>query len=567
MKRYIGLLFGLVFIMSASLAQAQQPPKINMDFFRPSVHPGDILGVQTGWLPKHLGFTAGAMFKYAYSPLAIVNVNTGSKIYQSLTHQAGMDIYGGLSLWGWVTLGLDVPVYFTSKGDTPPAGRLFKVGGASLGDLRLGLKVKLYNQKKPGFSIALSEDLTFPTSTTHNFTGDTSVTSTTLLVMDYNYRGYIFAFNVGYRARKNVDIASMTIGDGLLFSLGTRLPVWCNKLDLLGTMELRTQAAHAFASKYTTALDLLGGVDIHLPMNLGLMVAAGGGTTHGFGSPKARVVLGLAYRPDRTVCDSDGDGIPDDKDACVHQAGPVELKGCPDSDGDGIADKDDECPVKPGLVEFKGCPDTDKDGVEDRKDLCPKVAGLRQLQGCPDADSDGIKDSKDKCPNEAGPEKYQGCPDTDGDGIIDREDKCPMVRGSLKYKGCPPPKVKITKKKIVILEKVHFATAKAKIMQDSYELLKEVAAVLKENPQIQKVRIEGHTDSRGSRRYNMRLSKRRAKAVMDFIVNSGVDPNRLTYKGYGPTRPVATNRTRAGRAKNRRVEFSILKQVPIIIKK
>lgn len=567
MKRFIGLLFGVILALSSAPAQAQQPPKINMDFFRPSVHPGDILGVQTGWLPKDLGFTAGAMFKYAYEPLAIINTRTGKPIYQSLTHQAGMDIYGGLSLWGWVSLGLDVPVYFVSRGDAPPTGRLFKVGGASLGDVRIGLKAKLYSQGAQGFSIALSEDLTTPTSTAHNFTGDDGVTSTTFLVMDYNYRGYTVAFNAGYRARKNVDVASVTIGDGLLFSLGTRLPVWCKKLDLIGTAELRTQAAHAFASKYTTAFDLLGGVDIHLPLNLGLMVAAGGGTTRGFGSPKARVVVGLAYRPDRSVCDTDGDGIADDKDACPNQAGPAALKGCPDSDKDGIADKDDECPLKAGLIEFHGCPDTDKDGVEDRKDLCPKVAGLRQLQGCPDADGDGIEDSKDKCPHEAGPAKYQGCPDTDGDGLIDSEDKCPKVPGSLKYHGCPPPEVRITKKKIVILDKVHFKTAKAKIMKDSYELLGDVAAVLIQNKQIQKVRVEGYTDSRGSKRYNMRLSKRRAQAVVAFLIKAGVSSGRLEHKGYGPTRPVATNRTSEGRAKNRRVEFTIVKQVPVTIKK
>ncbi len=567
LKHTAYLLIGISLIFGSNLVQAKQAPKVNMDFFRPSVHPGDILGVQTGWLPGHLKFTAGAFFKYAYKPLAIVDASNGKMIYQSVTHQAGMDIYGSVSLWGWVTVGLDIPVYFTSKGDSPGSSSLYKINGGSLGDLRLGLKVKLFSQGAQGFSLALAEDLTMPTATAHNFTGDDNVTSTTFLAMDYNHKGYIFAFDIGYRARKNVNVAGFTVGDELLFSLGTRLPVWCKKLDLIGTAELRTQAAHAFSSKYNTSLDLLGGVDIHLPMSLGLMVAAGGGTTRGFGSPKARVVVGLAYRPDRTVCDSDGDGVPDDKDRCPKVAGPAELKGCPDTDKDGVADKDDQCPKTPGLIEFKGCPDTDKDGIEDRKDKCPKVPGLRQFDGCPDTDNDGIQDSEDHCPKVAGPRKYQGCPDSDGDGIIDLEDKCPKVRGERKYNGCPPPLVKITKKKIVIMQKVHFKTGSAKIMMDSYELLKEVAQVLNQNPQIKKIRIEGHTDSRGSRRFNMRLSKRRAKSVMKFLVKAGVDPNRLEYAGYGPTRPIASNKTRAGRAKNRRVEFTIIEQTPIIIKK
>ncbi len=553
-----------VMILSTSMSWAKDAPDVNLDFFRPSVHSGDILGVQGGWIPDHLVWTVGGYLKYAYKPLAVLDPKTGDPLYQSLTHQAGMDLYGSVSLWSWVSVGLDIPVYFVSSGEAPPStavAAFSKVSGASLGDMRLGLKFKLFSQGKQGFSLALSEDLTFPTSTSHNFTGDKGVTSSTYLVMDYNYRGYIFAFNLGYRARKNVQLGSISANDQLLIAAGARLPLMCRKLDLIGTAKLRTPISSPFSSKYSTGFDLLGGVDVHLPMNLGLMVAAGGGTTRAYGSPKFRVVAGLAYRPgtDRSVCDMDGDGIDDDVDACPKTPGKAALKGCPDKDNDMIADKDDQCPDKPGLAKFHGCPDTDKDGIEDRFDRCPKTPGIARFKGCPDKDNDGIEDAKDKCPNQPGPAKYDGCPDTDGDGIIDMNDKCPEVRGTRKYNGCPPPKVRVTKKKIEILEKVHFKTGSAKIMKDSYDLLRQVAETLKENPQILKVRIEGHTDNRGSLRFNMRLSKRRAKAVMDFLIKEGVAPERLEYAGYGPTRPIASNKTREGRAKNRRVEFVILK--------
>ncbi len=109
--------------------------------------------------------------------------------------------------------------------------------------------------------------------------------------------------------------------------------------------------------------------------------------------------------------DTDGDGIPDPKDACPNTPGLVEFDGCPDTDGDGIPDDDDACPNTPGLVEFDGCPDTDGDGIPDLKDECPNVVGLQQFSGCPDSDGDGIPDPDDDCPNEAGPASNGGCPE------------------------------------------------------------------------------------------------------------------------------------------------------------
>lgn len=126
----------------------------------------------------------------------------------------------------------------------------------------------------------------------------------------------------------------------------------------------------------------------------------------------------------------------------------------------------------------------------------------------------------------------------------------------------PEPRVVLTESSIKINEKVQFAIDSDDLLPESHSLLNEVAAVLKKNPQIELVRVEGHTDNTGKRDYNMRLSMMRAASVRAYLVNQGISPERLVPKGFGPQRPIASNDTEAGRDKNRRVEFNILKQGP-----
>ena len=125
-----------------------------------------------------------------------------------------------------------------------------------------------------------------------------------------------------------------------------------------------------------------------------------------------------------------------------------------------------------------------------------------------------------------------------------------------------PPRVVLTPSSIQIGEKIQFALDSAEILPQSFDLLGEIAALLKENPQIIEVRIEGHTDSTGTAEHNRDLSRRRAESVRAFLVKSGVDGRRLSAQGFGPDRPIADNGTDEGREKNRRVEFDIVKQGP-----
>ena len=246
--------------------------------------------------------------------------------------------------------------------------------------------------------------------------------------------------------------------------------------------------------------------------------------------------------------DRDKDGINDKEDACPDIKGLPELKGCPDRDGDGIADKDDACPDQKGSIESKGCPDRDGDGIIDKEDLCPDEKGIRKFQGCPDRDGDGIADKEDLCPDDKGTVEFQGCPDTDGDGTQDNVDKCPSVPGPKENKGCPE-----------ILDrasKVLFETGKAVIKSESYSLLDELATMLKKYPDT-RINLEGHTDNEGDDAANLTLSKNRAKAVAEYLVDKGIPLSRVSSDGFGESRPIVANDTPANKAKNRRVDMRL----------
>ncbi|MEI9950293.1 MAG: OmpA family protein [Pseudomonadota bacterium] len=164
--------------------------------------------------------------------------------------------------------------------------------------------------------------------------------------------------------------------------------------------------------------------------------------------------------------------------------------------------------------------------------------------------------------------KKNGCPppkDSDRDGIFDPDDACPAEKGprdaNPAKNGCPKS-VRVVENEIVILEQVEFDTGKATIKQASSELLDEVAQVLTQHPEMTKLEVQGHTDNRGSKALNQRLSQARADAVRTALIQRGVGADRLVTKGYGPDKPADDNDTEEGRQKNRRVQFVVLDKQP-----
>jgi outer membrane protein OmpA-like peptidoglycan-associated protein len=246
-----------------------------------------------------------------------------------------------------------------------------------------------------------------------------------------------------------------------------------------------------------------------------------------------------------------------------------------DRDGDGIPDSVDRCPDQPedfdGFQDDDGCPDldNDNDGVPDVNDRCPNTPGPASNAGCPvlDRDGDGIPDDIDKCPDDPedfdGFEDEDGCPelDNDRDGVPDAIDRCPNSPGPAENFGCPADykRVVIRQDRIEIKQQIRFKTASARIAgKESFETLREVAQAVRDNAQIKRLRVEGHTDSVGRDATNLKLSQARANSVMLELIKYGVDSSRLEAVGHGKSRPIASNTTASGRAKNRRTEFNIV---------
>lgn len=200
-----------------------------------------------------------------------------------------------------------------------------------------------------------------------------------------------------------------------------------------------------------------------------------------------------------------------------------------DSDGDGIPDQKDNCSETPGIPEFNGCPDTDGDGIQDAEDDCPEVPGISELNGCPDRDGDGVKDQDYKCPDEYGSIENEGCPEI-SENTIERLQE--------------------------IGQTVFFETAKWNIDARNNLILDEVYKILTKYPTY-KIEIGGHTDAVGSVSSNQILSQRRAASVMEYLINKGLEASRMSSKGYGETQPIRNSNTKEGQSVNRRVEFKL----------
>jgi outer membrane protein OmpA-like peptidoglycan-associated protein len=291
--------------------------------------------------------------------------------------------------------------------------------------------------------------------------------------------------------------------------------------------------------------------------------------------------LSIGYGGTIVPSDSDRDGIKDDKDPCPDDPedmdGYQDDDGCPDldNDGDGILDKDDGCADlaedMDGFQDEDGCPDldNDQDGIPDKVDKCPNEPedfdGEQDNDGCPDlvkdSDNDGVADNLDRCPLQAedidGFQDDDGCPDLDNDldGIPDEVDNCPnspeTFNGYQDEDGCPDEKP-IEEK--FVLKGVNFESGSAALTPDSYGVLDEVVRSLQAYPEV-RVEIRGHTDSQGPAGFNLELSQKRADSVKQYLINSGIDPTRISAVGVGEEEPVAPNSSAEGRAQNRRIEF------------
>ena len=537
-------------------AAAATNPKVNVQVFRPAAHEKDLFTVFGTRIPDHLRWTASAMLNFGKNPLVFVDQSTGTnRRDEVIRNRLTLDLMGTIALYDWVDVGLAIPVHLLNSGQAGGfAAPSQPVPSFALGDLRLTPKLKILNRKDDdadGLGVAFLFELDLPTGAPNGFVSDGFSFVPTALV-DFKMGPAYVAANLGARVRGTEDVLFLEVSHEFLWRLGASYDVLPEQLQVVGELY---GATSDFGRNASYMEGMLGG-RLSLPDD-GWTVTLGGGSgfLKGYGNTKFRLFAGVGYATP-IIKDQDMDGILDDVDKC-----PLEPE-----DFDGFEDED-------------GCPeaDNDKDGVPDVSDRCPMDPedkdNYKDDDGCPDLDNDGdgIADTEDKCPLEAedddGFEDKDGCPDPDNDkdGIEDAKDKCPLQpetrNGFEDDDGCPDKTLaKIEKGKITIADKIYFDTGKATIKPESFPVVDAVVGILKANPQVKKIRIEGHTDDRGSARKNLKLSQARADSVKAYLVEHGVGTERLTAVGYGEDRPAVPGTTKEARDANRRVEFIILDQ-------
>ncbi len=301
--------------------------------------------------------------------------------------------------------------------------------------------------------------------------------------------------------------------------------------DVDGTIHAGLGAKIAITDRFGLRID---GRVLVPPAILGEALPVGDET--GFSGPDFEILAGLYV----------GLGAPATKVVVEKEVVQLPPPPNPDPDGDGIAGEVDRCPMvaedKDGFEDDDGCPDADndKDGVPDGADKCALEPedkdGFEDTDGCPetDNDKDGILDAADKCPND--PETKNNFQDGDG---------------------CPDEVPADVKKFTGVIQGINFKTNSDKLLKNSFPLLNRAVAVLQQYPDV-RLEISGHTDNKGKPDYNRDLSQKRADAVKAYFVSKGIDAGRLEAVGYGMDRPLASNKTAAGRSKNRRTEFTLL---------
>lgn len=450
---------------------------------------------------------------------------------------------------------------------------------AGMGDVRIVARIQLFDEHHFPVSVAAIGEFRIPTGAEKSFLGGRGLLLSPRLVAEKTFwRKLRLVAQAGYRLRTAPgQYLNLYVGDELTFGAGGSfetpldwpLPVPFPVLYAEVVVATPSRAPFTFdgSTSLKTSAELLVGGRTRLTDRLELTagVGKGLGLRSGYGRTGIRVFAMVGYHDRKQPAlfarkDSDGDGILDYQDLCPDVPGLPVYNGCPDTDADGIPDPDDRCPEIAGLAEHQGCVDTDGDGLADPDDGCPELIGPIEQRGCPDSDGDSVADDQDFCPDVAGPAELDGCPDKDGDGIPDVQDECPDEAGPPSTDGCPlldEPLVIFEEGEFVIRGTILFDSGRASIKSQSFRLLDDTAQILEENPEVEKVYIDGHTDSAGKASTNLSLSQRRAQSVVEYLVKKGIAVRRLEARGFGEQRPIAENDTALGRAKNRRVEFTI----------
>ena len=605
-RRRRGLL--AVALAAPAAAQAQdipidEAPDLNSQLFRHSVDSEKTLWTDdSGYIADEVTGSVRLATNYVKDPF-VVRWDEGSEQAKLVDNAWQLDLLGAIH-YDRFRLGINLPAYLTSSGELSSAG-------TGLSDIGLSLRVNAFDREANPSGLAFGFKTGLPTATVDTPLGgsfewevygivDSNVTEELLLTLNAAYRGVpdTELFNVvwgdqlavrgggGYSFTENTT-ASAEVG------LSTSIPNWA-------AFNAQTSAGAA------VPVEAILGLTQRVATDWRFQAGVGKGLTSGIGSPAYRLLAAVEFRPPRDM-DWDDDGLVNDEDACPKEPedfdGLRDEDGCPDLQSEvyiSVVDPDG-VPIPGAKLEVPGHelkPDgawtvdpgnytvsaTAKDFVPGSVDVTAvSDAGIQRFSvtlepeipmgvlyvNVRNADGEIIEDAEIvidrerkltggelEIPIEAGKHDVRalGTADYRGDGAVAVIEKDGSARIELILM---PAKAVVTAEKIDIKDRVYFDTAKTSIKEVSFELLNEVAAILIDHPEITKIRIEGHTDSRGSASYNKKLSQGRADSVMKYLTEQGVESERMEAIGYGEEKPIDPAKTAEAYEKNRRVDFFV----------
>jgi OOP family OmpA-OmpF porin len=595
-------------------ASAQPAGDLALDTFRPAIDSRGYLTLNASQPLGHkeVSFGLGALtwghkllrFEDGSNTYEVKDVVTATLVAAFGFHLGPLELEIAGSLPLSILSGDRGPDELGAPGD-PNDDQDYKLDGQGLGNIGLHLKTRfIKSSRPPHVGVGVIASVFFPTTDpVERFIGEQKLNTQIVGIVDKEFgrRGQLrIALNGGIRFRPTTSFTDMgdmgapatnkTIAASaeVPLGLGIAYAISPQKFDVVAEV---FGAIPLGDNENYQPLEAIGGIKLYLARNSFLSLGAGRGLMPAKGAnPDVRAFIGIVFEPN--LGDRDGDGIKDDIDKCPDEPEDFDRfedeDGCPepDNDRDGIIDELDKCPNVPedrdDFQDEDGCPegnpnDRDSDTIVDNLDKCPDdpedFDNFEDEDGCPDLDNDQDKilDVDDLCPND--PEDYDqfededGCPDLDNDKdrILDKLDKCPNEPEEYNNfedeDGCPDRHgAKLIDSAIVTLEPINFEYNKAIIKKDSFYILDAVVASLQGNPDITLLEIQGHTDERGNDDYNLDLSIRRAAAVLKYLTDKGVAADRLESQGYGETMPVDKRSNEQAWAKNRRVDFLILKR-------
>jgi outer membrane protein OmpA-like peptidoglycan-associated protein len=489
----------------STAASAQPDTRFNIQLFRPSGAPQDLVVVGQSRPLSHATVAGGPYFSYSLNPLTLVPEGGNLEKISLVGNRLQLDVMASVGLFDWAEVGVDMPLILAQGGQNLEViGTEGSVESFVLGDLRLTGKVAVPGLRRPaegkGLGAAVTFNVSFPTGAQEAFAGDGELTWSPGLIVDYRFgNGLLLALNGGFWKRPDRVFSGASVGDMMPFGVGAEMPIVRGSgITAVGMVHGAVGLQKLPDEPRQVPAEFLLGLRWYSSTGLTFTFGGGAGCGCSLASPSLSFFSSIIWIPAKT---REWEALERFKDP---QPPPPPPPPPVDPDGDSVIGEGDKCPDVAGPVGNAGCPDTDQDG-------------------------DGVVDRLDKCPDQ--PAGRRG------------RDGCPLARREGN--------------KIVILEQVNFATDQDVILSESFPILEEVARVMNENPEVDRILVEGHTDSRASDAYNLELSRRRAASVMRFLIESGVAADRLCSQGFGRSRPLADNATEEGMALNRRVEFTI----------